>query len=151
MQLEETDWLLQWLLSACQNQPQSQCINKAARLCIINAWQNASQGMKIKNKHVLLKFLHLMRAYKFCKDCEIPASAQSFPALVLHRSCDKNVLSLEKDWQLHTIKRETNIKQTDASDIKWKAPCAKWKHLLRRGSSWLLTVSIRCLTWGRRF
>lgn len=48
--------------------------------------------MKIKTKHILLNFLHLMKAYKFCKDCEIPASAQTFPALVLHRSCDKNGL-----------------------------------------------------------
>lgn len=33
-----------------------------------------------------------MRAYKFSRDCEITASAQSFPALVPHRSCDKNGL-----------------------------------------------------------
>lgn len=60
-------------------------------LCVIYR-KNAFQGTKTETKHALLHFLQLIRAYKFSRDCEIPAVTQTFPALVPCRRSDKSGL-----------------------------------------------------------
>lgn len=59
--------------------------------------------MKIETKHALFNFLQLVGAYKFSRDCEIPALAQSFPAVVSHRTNNKS--ELLGCIMSHTIKR----------------------------------------------
>ena len=77
--------------------------------------KNALQGMKIETKHALLHFLKLVGAYKFSRDCEIPALVQSFPAVVSHRSNDKSELlgciKFRTQTDSHTLSREISLPQ----------------------------------------